>query len=289
MTDAILLPAHRLACAQVWGGNNIADVTVEVPGLLGWVHSRPLYPAATGGDVYYLGVCSQGLLSRIVLADVAGHGQVVSAAALTLRNLLRKHMDAADQSVLMQEMNEAFRREDDPKEVQYATAAVLGYCCATGELIFTNAGHPPPLWYHAREKTWHWLSDETPYSETRIEGVPLGLLPGTDYLQSAVRLGPGDFLVLYTDGLSESTNDAGSELGYHGMLGLAESLLLQSGTTCSAMGQALLSAVKDFRGCSPALDDESMVVLQQTMDNQASYASQSLKSEIWTYEDRAGT
>jgi phosphoserine phosphatase RsbU/P len=108
-------------------------------------------------------------------------------------------------------------------------------------------------------------------------------------LQSAVRLGPGDFLVLYTDGLSESTNDAGSELGYHGMLSLAESLLLQSGATSSAMGQAPLSAVKDFRGCSPALDDESMVVLQQTMENHASSASQSLESEIWTYEDRAGT
>src|SRR5271163_3065093 len=245
MTDAILLPAHRLACAQVWGGNNIADLTVEVPGLLGWVHSRPLYPAATGGDVYYLGVCSQGLLSRIVLAAVTGHGQVVSATALTLRNLLRKHMNAVDRSVLMQEMNEAFGRGDDPKEVQYATAAVIGYFCTTGELIFTNAG-PPPLRYHAREKSWHWLRDETPYRETRVEGVPLGLIPGTDYLQSAVRLGPGDFLVLYTDGLTESTNEAGSELGYHGMLGLAESLLLQSGTTSSAMGQALLSAVKDF-------------------------------------------
>src|SRR5271163_3059395 len=289
MTDAILLPAHRLACAQVWGGNNIADLTVEVPGLMGWVHSRPLYPAATGGDVYYLGVCSKGLLSRVVLADVAGHGQVVSATALTLRNLLRKHMDAVDQSVLMQEMNEAFRREDDPKEVQYATAAVLGYCCTTGELIFTNAGHPPPLWYHATEKTWHWLRDETPYRETRVEGVPLGLIPGTDYLQSAVRLGPGDFLVLYTDGLTESTNEAGLELGYHGILGLAESLLLKTETSSSAMGQALLSAVRNFRGRSPVLDDESMVVLQQTMDNKAPYASQSIASELRAYEDWART
>jgi hypothetical protein len=197
-------------------------------------------------------------------------------------------MDAVDQSVLIQEMNQAFRREHDPKEVQYATAALLGYCCAaTGELIFTNAGHPPPLWYHVREKTWHWLRDETSYRENRIEGVPLGLLPGTDYLQSAMRLGPGDFVVLFTDGLSESTNDAGSKLGYHGILGLAESLLLQTGTSSSAMGQALLSAVGDFRGYSPVLDDESMMVLQQTMDIQVSYASQSVESEIRTHEERA--
>src|SRR5271155_5481488 len=149
MTDAISIPTHGLACARVWDRNNIADLTVEVPGLLGWVHSRPLYSAATGGDVYYLGVCSRGLLSRVVLADVAGHGQVVSATALTLRNLLRKHMDAVDQSVLMQEMNKAFGRGDDPKEVQYATAAALGYFCTTGELIFTNAGPPCVAVLHA--------------------------------------------------------------------------------------------------------------------------------------------
>jgi len=60
-----------------------------------------------------------------------------------------------------------------------------------------------------------------------VEGVPLGLIPGVDYLQSALRLGPGNFLVLYTDGLTESTNDPGLELGYHGILNLAESLLLK--------------------------------------------------------------
>jgi len=291
MRDTILVPADRLACAQVWGGNDVADLTVEVPGLLGWVHSRPLYPAATGGDVYYLAVCSKGLLSRIVLADVAGHGQVVSTTALTLRNLLRKHMNAADQSVLMQEMNEAFGRGNDPTGVQYATAAVLGYFCTTGELIFTNAGHPPPLWYHAMEKAWHWLRDETPCREARVESVPLGLISGTGYLQSAVRLRPGDFLVLYTDGITESTNEAGLELGYHGILGLAESLLLETGTSSSTVGQALLSAVRDFRGRSPVLDDESMLVLQQTMDNQVSSASQSIESiesEPRTYQqDRA--
>jgi phosphoserine phosphatase RsbU/P len=64
------------------------------------------------------------LLSRIVLADVAGHGQAVSATAAMLRKLLRKHMNTLDQSVLLQEINEAFCREDDREKVQYATAGV---------------------------------------------------------------------------------------------------------------------------------------------------------------------
>jgi len=245
---------------------------VEVPGFIGWVHSRPLQPATAGGDVYYLAVCSKGLLSRVVLADVAGHGQAVSATATTLRDLLRKHMNALDQSVLMREMNEAFRSNDDAKNVQYATAAVFGYFCKTGELVFTNAGHPEALWYHAAEKTWDWLHDETPYRQAAMEGVPLGLIPGTDYVQSAVRLGQGDLLVLYTDGISESTNETDNELGYDGLLHLAGQLPSLATDSPGAAGQALMTAVSAFRGTSPSLDDQSLVVLQQTSANMASYA-----------------
>jgi hypothetical protein len=70
------------------------------PRIHGWVHSMPLPPATEGGDVYYLTVSFPRLLSRIVLADVAGHGQAIGATAATLRNLLRKHMNTLDQSVL---------------------------------------------------------------------------------------------------------------------------------------------------------------------------------------------
>jgi phosphoserine phosphatase RsbU/P len=261
---------HRLVCMEVWGGNSAAESTVEVPGFIGWVHSRPLQPATAGGDVYYLAVCSKGLLSRVVLADVAGHGQAISSTATTLRDLLRTHMNALDQSVLMWEMNEAFRSNDGG--VQYATAAVFGYFCKTGELVFTNAGHPEALWYHAAEKTWDWLRDETPYRQAAMEGVPLGLIPGTDYVQSAVRLGEGDLLVLYTDGISESTNDTNDELGYDGLLHLAKQLPSNATDSPSAAGRALMRAVSAFRGTSPSLDDQSLVVLQQTSANMASYA-----------------
>ena len=263
---------HRLVCSEVWGGNSVVESTVEVPGFIGYVHSRPLQPATAGGDVYYLAVCSKGLLSRVVLADVAGHGQAVSATATTLRHLLRKHMNALDQSVLMREMNEAFRSNDDAQNVQYATAAVFGYFCKTGELVFTNAGHPEALWYHAAEKTWDWLHDETPYRQATMEGVPIGLIPGTEYLQSAVRLGQGDLLVLYTDGISESTDENDNELGYDGLLRLARTLPSNATDSPSTAGQALMTAVSAFRGTSRSLDDQSLVVLQQTSANMASYA-----------------
>jgi serine phosphatase RsbU (regulator of sigma subunit) len=252
-------PAYGVACTEVWGGNTIADDLVEVPGLQGWVHSKPLEPATTGGDVYYLSVCDRGRLSRVVLADVKGHGETAGAIAATLRKLLRKYMNTIDQSALMREINEAFGNEDDGS-VQYATAAVLGYYCKTGELVFANAGHPPALWYHASQKAWDWLQERTPHALGTFAGLPLGLILGTDYEQTVVRLAKGDLLILYTDGVTECTNEAGNELGHEGLVELVRNLPVEPSV---ATGQALLAAVEAFRGSEPCLDDQSVVVLQR--------------------------
>jgi serine phosphatase RsbU (regulator of sigma subunit) len=111
------------------------------------------------------------LLSRIVLADVAGHGQAVSATTATFRNLLRKHMNTLDQSVLLQEMNEALCREDDREKVQCATAAVFSNFYKTRDLISTNAGHPFALWHDATGNTWDWPDNKAPYRHD--DGRPL--------------------------------------------------------------------------------------------------------------------
>src|SRR6266699_7109151 len=94
---------HRLACLELRGGNHLAAYSAELPGLAGWVSCHPLRPSPRGGDLYYLSVCSQGVVARVVLADVAGHGEVVSAAAVRLREALRQHVDHWDQSELIRE------------------------------------------------------------------------------------------------------------------------------------------------------------------------------------------
>ena len=120
-----------------------------------------------------------------------------------MRELIRKYIDVWDQTALMRDLNEALKR-DTPQE-QYATAMVFGYCRTTGELVFTNAGHPPPLWYHAHSGTWNWLETTSPFLVS-LEDLPLGLIRGTSYVQQAVRLAPEDMLIIYTDGITESRN-----------------------------------------------------------------------------------
>jgi sigma-B regulation protein RsbU (phosphoserine phosphatase) len=249
--------AHRLACSEVRGGNQRVDYLFELPGLLGWVYSHPLEPAMNGGDVQYLSVCDKGVLSRTLLADVAGHGEAVSAMAHRLRNLVLKNMNSWDQSMLMRELNEAFRTPAD--DAQYATAVVLGFYCRARELVFTNAGHPPPLWYHAQYGTWEWLEEASVYRR-QVEGIPLGLISGTSYVQSAVQLGPGDLVILYTDGIPESRDEAGRELGQQGLLRMAYALPMSSP---SAAGKALVQLLREFKGNSTDDDDQSLIVLQE--------------------------
>ncbi len=254
------LGVARLVCFELWGGNSKAVHPIELPGLQGWISCTPFGQALGGGDVHYLSVCSKGKVSRIALADVAGHGESASSVAERLRRVLQQHTDNWDQSALMRELNEAFGR--DAKGVQFATAVVLGFYSGTGELLFTNAGHMPLLWHHAESGVWDWLEDRTPYARN-VAGLPLGLISGTAYVQTAVQLSRGDVLLLYTDGITESRNENREELGQEGLLALVRDLPVDLLAEPVAFGHALIEKLKSFRGNGSQRDDETIVLLQR--------------------------
>jgi len=79
-----------LQCLEIWGGNHSVSHALELPGLTGWLHSEPTEQSSHGGDVHYVSVCSKGVLTRLALADVSGHGQSAGSVAALLRSLIRK-------------------------------------------------------------------------------------------------------------------------------------------------------------------------------------------------------
>jgi len=251
---------HVLACTEVWGGNRKVRRRVNLPGLRGWVASSPLDEDEGGGDLHYLSVCDYDLLSRMVLADVSGHGREVSRVAQTLHRLMRENVNAWDQTDFMRELNQAFGQGGDGK---YATAIALSYHRLKGKLAFTNAGHLPPLWYHAAQKKWNWLEEEPEPQTKKISGLPVGLIPGTDYLQSVIKLEPLDMLVLYTDGITEAENAAGQDLGREQFLGWAWHAPVDSPETT---GEFFLSRLEQFRG-EVHNDDETLLVLQRERES----------------------
>jgi phosphoserine phosphatase RsbU/P len=247
-----------LQCLEIWGGNHRASHALELPGLTGWLHSEPTEQSIEGGDVHYVSVCSKGLLTRLALADVSGHGQSAGSVAVLLRSLIRKHIDTWDQSELMRELNSSLNSR--VTHSQYASAILFAYYQPTRELVFTNAGHPPALWYHAGTKTWDWLESTTSLSHV-IEGLPLGLIDGTDYVQVAVRLEPDDVLILYTDGITEARNLDGKMLGRDGLLAIAKSLSIDKP---AQMVERLIARLEESCGAKPAPDDRTFCVLRQT-------------------------
>jgi sigma-B regulation protein RsbU (phosphoserine phosphatase) len=250
--------AYPMACFEVRGGNQSALFEAQLPGLAAWICCRPLQPATHGGDLYYLSVCSSGSISRVTLADVSGHGESVSTVAERLRNALRERADDWDQSALIRQLNDGFLKRSQRN--QFATAFLLTYFAQTGELLFTNAGHLPPLWYKAGLRDWCFMEDTTPFSK-RIANLPLGIIPGTSYTQTAVELDPGDLVLLYTDGVNEAENESGEQLGLDGLLQMARGLAVGS---AAAAGEALVAAVERFRGAAPPTDDATIIAFQRS-------------------------
>lgn len=248
---------HRLACMELRGGNHLATYSAELPGMAGWVSCNPLQPSPRGGDLYYLSACSHGVIARVALADVAGHGEAVSSAAVRLHHALRQHVDAWDQAELIRQLNDNFLR--GAGHAQFATAFLASFYSDSGELLFTNAGHMPPLWYRASTREWSLLYESTPLSKEIVD-LPLGLIVGTSYTQTAVQLEHGDLLLLYTDGISESSDESGAQLGLARLLSIARNLSTESPM---AAGKGLLAAVAQFRGAIPAADDVTVVALQR--------------------------
>jgi phosphoserine phosphatase RsbU/P len=253
----------QLACFELWGGNGSANHAVELPGLSGWVYSAPLETGTGGGDVHYFSVCSKGMVSRIAVADVAGHGNKANSVAENLRRTLQRHTNSWDQSTLMQELNDAFVGETSVG--RYATAVVLGFYLETSELLFSSAGHPPVLWYRANEKSWELLQEFTPFS-VEIADLPLGLIPGTTYHQTAVRLMPEDMLLLYTDGITEAIDHLGNQLGHDGLLKLVRSVTPDSPPE---MCRSVMRRIEGHRGSLSRRDDETLVLFQRPKLEQA--------------------
>ena len=205
-----------MKCMEVWGGSQLTTRGVVFGGLDAWVYSKPHGEAQRGGDVYYASSCAAGRISRLLLADVSGHGTSVASIAADLRTLMRRFVNRWDQAEFVRLLNQRFSALS--KTGTFATAIVSTFFAPSRRLILCNAGHPRPILYRASQQEWSLLGQESP---SRLPGplnLPLGVMSITEYEHFDVELEPGDCLVTYTDALIESSDADGEKLGEEGVL-----------------------------------------------------------------------
>jgi sigma-B regulation protein RsbU (phosphoserine phosphatase) len=249
-------PTQQMTCMEVWGGSQLTTRRVEMGGLDAWVYSKPFGEAQRGGDVYYASSCATGRITRLLLADVSGHGTTVASTAANLRTLMRRFVNRLDQTEFVRLLNQQFTALSETGT--FATAVVATFFAPTQRMIVCNAGHPRPLLYQAAKQEWVFLGAEAA-NDDAPNNIPLGILDVTEYEQFDVELKSGDCVLTYTDALIESRDADGEMLGEAGLLRI---MRLVGDVEPQLLTKTLLREIKDRFPDNLTEDDVTVLLVR---------------------------
>ncbi|MBI5093350.1 MAG: serine/threonine-protein phosphatase, partial [Candidatus Hydrogenedentes bacterium] len=248
-----MLERQEIICTEVWGGNGPVLKELTLPGMKGVIWSQPVGGKA-GGDLYYVSACSSGVILRVCLADVVGHGAEVAQISAWLREILRANMERRDPSRIFTGMN---RRVNERGLDALTTAAVIHYHCKRGQLKYCYAGHPPALLYRRTEGVWKPL-ELAPSTGARISNVPFGVTDPVVYEVNDRTVEPGDRICVFSDGVTETRDGANTLFGLEG---LQEALNRGHKLPLVVLAAWLSQALAKHRGAGPIDHDDVTFIL----------------------------
>ncbi|MGE0641692.1 MAG: PP2C family protein-serine/threonine phosphatase [Thermoanaerobaculia bacterium] len=218
------------------------------PEVAGWTFAHSSRTANDiGGDYYQFAPLEDGRLA-VVVADASGHGMAAGLLMAIANATLHVALDVDPEPLeVAKRLHGAIRRTGDRRSFLTLFYGLLDP--ASGELAFVCAGHPPPL---VRRR-------DGSIEEPALGSFPLGLRDRLEPARGSLRLEPGDSLLLFTDGLFEGVDRAGSAFGYERVRGV---LAREGGAT--ALHRALLAAFEHHAAGEPLADDLTIVVLERT-------------------------
>lgn len=214
-----------------------------------------------GGDLVGFFPAGQDHLGLYSI-DVSGHG--ISSALMTARLAGYLSPSAPDQNValgktdgdtyhflppadVIETLNDLVL--DEMETEHYFTLLLADLNLKTGEVRMAQAGHPHPLVQRA---------DGT-IEQTGPGGFPVGLMSGISFTEFETTLGPGDRLLLLSDGVIECPAPDGDMLDEAGLEGMMRDL---SDTTGPALFEALLWKLGEFAGGRGFPDDVSGILFE---------------------------
>jgi sigma-B regulation protein RsbU (phosphoserine phosphatase) len=229
----------------------------EVPGLdlaAAYVPAHEL-----GGDFYDFLPYGQGRLG-FMLGDVSGKGTAAalygSLAIGTVREIVVDH--ACEPACMLALLNQ--RLLGARLDSRFIAMLFAVYDASTRKITLANAGGPYPL-----------LVRDGEVQAIRLEGVPLGLIPGTEYDETTIDVVPGDVLLLASDGILESANAAQEEFGPERLTCLLSAI--SPGDSAREIAERILAATDGHSGSGTAPhDDRTLVVLRVTDDSSSDFS-----------------
>ena len=218
----------------------------ELPELGGWNVAAFYRPARTvGGDFYDLIELSDGRI-MVVAGDVTDKGVPAALVMASTHALLRST------AAMVTSPGEVLRRVNELLIPQipthmFVTCLVLVLDLETGRTHFANAGHNLP-----------YVRRGDDVVQLHARGMPLGLMSGSVYEEHETVIGPGEIVLLYSDGITEQHNSDGE------MFGFGRTAALVSGAeTGQQLVDDAVQALGVFSSGVEQEDDITLVTLQR--------------------------
>ena len=225
------------------------------PRAAGWEFGMH-YEAArqVGGDFYDFFELPDSNASgqlALVVADVADKG-VPAALFMALTRTMIRSVAISDRSpaTALLKANELIL--NDSQADLFLTAFYAALDVESWRIIYSNAGHKPPLWYCSQEQSFQELS---------TDGIALGVISDISLEDALIEIAPGDLLVFYTDGVTEAMTAGFEEFGKER---LKAAIAGAATGSAAAVRDAVVAAVDAYTGDAPRWDDFTLLVARRS-------------------------
>lgn len=206
-----------------------------------------------GGDYFDYFTVGEDL--DVIISDVSGHSMgsalIMAEARSTLKAEARRKKKALGHgpSETLQALNELLFEDLDGADL-FISLFYLRYNSQTRQLRYASAGHNQPFLLRRFAQSCELLD---------ADGMVLGVLKDVRFEQKTLDLLPGDQILLYTDGIVESRNEAGE---FFGTPRLGRLFASCAGLTPQEAVDAIMLELSQFRGADGYEDDVTLVVIQ---------------------------
>jgi len=197
-----------------------------------------------GGDLYNVYALDDKRIGFLI-ADVSGKGIIAATFMLMSHTALSifAHQGLKANEVLM---NVNSYLEQDNESSMFTTTFYGVLDVETGDFEYSNGGHNPPYLFR---------NGESKALET-TNNLALGIMPNLDYGLKNIKLSEGDFVMMYTDGVSEAQDSNNEEYGEDRM---AKLIISQGDSAPQMINQNLYASIKEFCGDTEQFDDITML------------------------------
>ncbi|MCK5004058.1 MAG: serine/threonine-protein phosphatase [Candidatus Aminicenantes bacterium] len=217
----------------------------DIPGWSLWLYSRPAN--SVGGDMVDL-IPIDEINYGVVLGDVSGKELGAALYMVKLQSTLRAlASDFASLSNLGSKINKIFHRDSESN--RFATMVYISLKKNQGNLKVLNAGHIPPI-----------LLSNGELVEMAKGSPAIGIKSTSSYREDSLKLKKGDYLIVYSDGVSEAINSEGE---FYGAGRFKDTLIAGKDLPPREMGKNIIAAVNNFVGNNKFYDDLSIVILKR--------------------------